>query len=207
MESCSVDRAPSAASFLGNGAVMVGRSNELSTAWLPRENAYTNVVVEPPTARSGPFVFTSPSMRRPALAALFVFVLGCSSSDDLSNMMMSTESGALLFDGVDDFVQVADVAALDFSTHVTVSTWVQFAELVSGYGGVVQKDGSGSFGRYGLWAFDDRIEFCIYIDGSSQPCIDSTTSLTIGGWHGTLGSSDSADPSDPMWVSTTWPHS
>ena len=96
-------------------------------------------------------------MRRPALAALFFSVLGCSSSDDPSNMMMRTESGALLFNGVDDSVQVADVAALDFSTHVTISTWVQFDELVSGYGGVVQKDGPGSFGRYGLWTFDARV--------------------------------------------------
>ena len=119
-----------------------------------------------------------------------LLAIGC--TDDPTMMMMEGETWALSFDGIDDYVQVADAPALDVTTDVTLSVWFYFTGTISGVPGRIQKDGPGSWGRYGLWAFDDRVEFCIFIDQGSQSCLDSTGTMTPNTWHHIAGVYDGA---------------
>jgi len=123
--------------------------------------------------------------KRSARAVFPVLVIALLASGCTDDPMMMDDSGdtwALSFDGMDDYVQVADAPALDVTTQVTLSVWFYSVGSVSGYPGLLQKDGSGSFGRYGLWAFDDRVEFCIYIDQGSQHCLDSVGTMPANSW-------------------------
>ena len=93
----------------------------------------------------------------------------------------------LEFDGVDDFVQVEDTPNLDVNETITLSAWYYYPGGISGEPGLIQKDGSGSYGRYGLWIANDKVDFCIYIDGGSQACLLSGQSLTLNKWHHIAG--------------------
>lgn len=119
------------------------------------------------------------------MLATTALVVGC--TEDPMMMMDSGETWALSFDGVDDYVQVADAPALDVTTEVTLSVWFYYTGNISGTPGLIQKDGPGSWGRYGLWAFDDRVEFCIFIDQGSQSCLDSVGTMTVNTWHHIAG--------------------
>jgi hypothetical protein len=101
-------------------------------------------------------------------------------------------SWALSFDGVDDLVFVPDTPALDVTGSFTLGLWYYFPGGVTGEPGLVQKDGPGSFGRYGLWVVGNKVDFCVYIDSASQSCLVSTGSLTLNAWNHVAGVYDGA---------------
>lgn len=117
-----------------------------------------------------------------ALGAALVLACGGDSNDP-----MGDQRWAISFDGTDDYVTVPHQGPLDVTSAVTVQAWFYFRGGISGYAGLAQKDGASSFGRYGMWAFGDQIEFCIYIDGDSQYCVDSTGTLTMNAWNHVAG--------------------
>ncbi|MDA0328138.1 MAG: LamG domain-containing protein [Gemmatimonadetes bacterium] len=108
-------------------------------------------------------------------------------------MPMDTDVAALSFDGVDDYVTVTDAPALDITGNITLSAWFYFTGNVSGEPGLIQKDGPGSWGRYGLWVFGSRIDFCIFIDGGAQSCVASVGDLTLNAWNHVAGVYDGAE--------------
>lgn len=119
-----------------------------------------------------------------AFGAALVLSFGCGGD---STDPMADQRWAISFDGTEDYVTVPHQSPLDVTTAATVQAWFYFQGGVSGYAGVVQKDGPSSYGIYGLWAFSDQIEFCITIDGDGQHCLDSTGGLTMNAWNHVAG--------------------
>ncbi len=99
---------------------------------------------------------------------------------------------ALEFDGVDDVLEVPDAPALDLTDEATVSAWYYHVGAPSGELGLVQKDGPGSWGRWGFWVDEDTILFCVFIASGMQECVESVTMLTRDEWTHLSGTYDGA---------------
>ena len=54
--------------------------------------------------------------------------------------------GSALFDGVDDYISIADDSSLDITTDITISCWVKVSSFDSDYDGLVSKDDDGGIG-------------------------------------------------------------
>jgi uncharacterized repeat protein (TIGR01451 family) len=116
------------------------------------------------------------------------FVLNILDNDTAGIVVSEVYSGtALQFDGVDDYVVVPDAPALDLTSEMTLSGWFYYQGGVSYDDALVQKDGPGSWGRYGLWLQNDQVGFCVYPDGGSQQCVVSTQTLAVDGWYHVAG--------------------
>lgn len=126
-------------------------------------------------------------------AALTGILLLTACSEDSTEPTIDDEIAVLAFDGVGDFVEVSDDDALDLTGDLTLVAWFFFTGGSSGEGGIVQKEGPGSFGRYGLWALDDEVDFCVYIDGGSQRCMYSDGTLTMNAWNHVAGVYDGSE--------------
>ena len=118
------------------------------------------------------------------LTGIFLLISSC--SDNPTNSKPNLLN-CLEFDGDNDLVVVDDSPSLDISQQITISVWFYNPGNFSGEPGLIQKDGPGSWGRYGLWVTNDKIDFCIFIDGGSQVCLLSTQSLTQNKWHHIAG--------------------
>src|SRR5690606_37885885 len=71
--------------------------------------------------------------------------------------------------------------------------WFFFTGGFTGEAGLIQKDGDGSFGRYGLWVLGDEVDFCVYIAGGSQHCMYAQEGLTMNAWNHVAGVYDGAE--------------
>ena len=100
---------------------------------------------------------------------------------------------ALSLDGTKGYVQVWDSPSLDITDSVTISVWFYFQGGLPGPGiaqpGIIQKDGPDSWGRYGLWTFDDKgkVQLCIFPIAGLQKCFISTRSLIMDSWNHIAG--------------------
>jgi hypothetical protein len=117
-----------------------------------------------------------------ALACIAAFS-ACSSDPNEPDAVVAV----LEFDGANDYVMVPDNAALALTEQVTVAAWFHYSSVIVGEPGLIQKDGPGSYGRYGLWVLGDKIDFCIYIDSGIQTCMVSTGTLTPDAWNHVAG--------------------
>lgn len=98
-------------------------------------------------------------------------------------------AGAIMFDGVDDSVEVADNNSLDLTTQITIEAWVNQTSFAE-HGWIISKgaglDGTGkSYELYtsittGLPSF--RLH-----DGSTQTSIVSSKPITLGTWNHLVG--------------------
>lgn len=118
-----------------------------------------------------------------ASLSLLLLVAGCDPTADAGPV----EVAALSFDGVDDHLEVADAPALDISGNLTITAWYFHEAFVTGEPGLIQKDGPGSWGRYGLWITGNTVDFCVFIDGGAQSCVLSTIELVPGTWTHVAG--------------------
>lgn len=89
-----------------------------------------------------------------------------------------SENASLYFDGVDDFVVVADSQSLNIPEHITISCWVKTTRI-------------GEFQRI-LWKHDafgltvnpfGKIYGTVWIAGFSQDSYSSVTNVADGSWH------------------------
>ncbi|NOY68032.1 MAG: DUF11 domain-containing protein [Deltaproteobacteria bacterium] len=94
---------------------------------------------------------------------------------------------ALALDGVDDGVIVGDSAALDISSALTLTAWFRYDGRTGENGAIVQKDGPGTWGRYGLWLENGNLEFCVFIDGDRQYCLSSESTIPSDQWQHAAG--------------------
>ena len=117
--------------------------------------------------------------------SILAFAAAC--SDSPTEPPTNDDVAVLAFDGINDYVRVPDAPALDLTDEVTLTAWVYVAGDMAGEPGIIQKDGPGSWGRYGMWLLDGRVDFCIYIDGASQSCILSDGTLTANAWNHVAG--------------------
>jgi hypothetical protein len=89
---------------------------------------------------------------------------------------------ALSFDGVNDWVTVADASGLDLTTAVTLEAWVKPTAL-SGWRTVVLKELTGAGLCYALYAHDNEPHPAGYIrTGSDEPQVPGTVQLPVGSW-------------------------
>ena len=119
-------------------------------------------------------------------------------------------SGGLVFDGVNDYVTMGDVAQADGQTQFTVSAWVKFGITGGGTGEtqLVDKSGCNGYLNDGPWELgvamskSHKAEFAIYPQGGSPAAIlfsgASTTSVDDANWHYITGRYDGAALS--IWV-------
>jgi hypothetical protein len=124
----------------------------------------------------------------------------------ISNMSIKTSPAegllgqALKFDGVDDYVDLGDIDAVDGVTRITVAAWVKWGGSPGGMTSekhIIEKDScdAGHFELYGgggsAFAAAHKVNFYI---GSSEPSQydsgASVTSIDDGKWHFLTGTYD-----------------
>jgi C1A family cysteine protease len=91
-------------------------------------------------------------------------------------------SGALSFDGVNDYVQIPDSASLDITNAITIEAWVKYDQIPTSYAAVVDKESA-----YILRVRGGQIQFYLYVGGGWQYLYGSTTTLTTGVWYHIAG--------------------
>ena len=96
--------------------------------------------------------------------------------------------GALRFDGADDWVTVADAAALDLTTGMTIGAWVHPLAL-SGWETVVMKERGANDMAYALYAHDGAplaggaaVPAGYVRAGGAHQSIRGTAKLPLGAW-------------------------
>jgi hypothetical protein len=87
---------------------------------------------------------------------------------------------ALSFDGVNDLVNVADTAALDLTTGMTIEAWVRPTSLASWRTVVLKERGSGL--SYSLYASNDASRPNGYIRRGSDVAVVGPSSLPLNTW-------------------------
>ena len=90
---------------------------------------------------------------------------------------------ALAFDGVNDWVTVADTSALDLTTGMTLEAWVQPSSLGSWRNVVIKERPNGE--TYNLYAHTDFNRPTIYVTGASTGAtVDArgTSALQLNSW-------------------------
>jgi hypothetical protein len=100
---------------------------------------------------------------------------------------------ALSFDGVNDYVTVADANDLDLTTGMTVEAWVRPAAL-SGWNTVVMKEGTSTTLAYGLYANDSNPwpAVTVRISSNDQSAI-GTSPLPLNTWTHLAATYDGAN--------------
>jgi hypothetical protein len=94
--------------------------------------------------------------------------------------------GAVQFDGVNDFVTVADSNSLDLTTGMTLSAWVRPDEL-NGWETVLLKQRSTGTHSYGLYAQDGGAQGSFGPGGTirvgtAQPSVQGVSALPLNTW-------------------------
>ena len=106
--------------------------------------------------------------------------------------------GAVDFDGVDDYVEIADNSSLDLTTSITVSAWVN-SDTNSDYGTIVHRGttdqvlGNMNFSynlRQESDATGNQYEFSIKTDSNNRKIVTSSTAPSDGSWHHIVGTYD-----------------
>ncbi|MEM8858426.1 MAG: LamG-like jellyroll fold domain-containing protein, partial [Chloroflexota bacterium] len=98
---------------------------------------------------------------------------------------------AYLFDGIDDFIEVAHSGTIGLQFDSTVSAWVFVEEQVEDtWYSVIEKTDPERHGhsRWGIWLIGDQAEFCVQT--YSVPfhyCLDSLEPVGPEKWHHIVG--------------------
>jgi PKD repeat protein/glucose/arabinose dehydrogenase len=89
--------------------------------------------------------------------------------------------GALTFDGINDWVTVADAASLDLTTGMTLEAWVNPSALGSAWRTVILKEQSTGM-AYGLYADEGGNRPSAHVYTSSELDTRGTAALPVGAW-------------------------
>lgn len=109
-----------------------------------------------------------------------------SSGSGIPTLTSGVRTLATSFDGVDDYLYVADSDSLDLKNSVTVMGWFKTEQTSSIYGGVsIVEKWSGSDGYpfvVRLLTTSGKLVFAAY-DGGNNPGLTSTEAVNDGQWH------------------------
>jgi len=90
---------------------------------------------------------------------------------------------ALLFDGINDYVEVSNEEAFDFTTALTLELWIKPASL-SGIQGVISKNFGNNAHPYQIRLHDDEVLFGFYSNTIGwQPVQTTSANLQVGQWY------------------------
>ena len=101
----------------------------------------------------------------------------------LSGAAWSTQGrfgGALSFDGVNDWVTVADTAALDLTTGLTLEAWVN-PSAVTNWRTVIMKERTGGL-AYSLYGANGASRASGWINAGGEIGVDATSALPLNTW-------------------------
>ncbi len=115
-----------------------------------------------------------------------------------------TENGELRFDGVDDYVAVADSSSLDIQDELTISLWIYMDEYSTDWPKLVIKPYDlantdpwelftidlGHYGTYPRFILTDGLA-----EGKSAYAYDSSHTLSLSQWHHIAGTYDGSTTS------------
>ncbi|MCA9061860.1 MAG: DUF4347 domain-containing protein, partial [Planctomycetaceae bacterium] len=105
-------------------------------------------------------------------------------------------SGSTLhFDGVDDFVTVADNAALSITGALTVDAWINVESLPTGWAPIINKwqDGAVNERSYFITVKPTgQIQFLVSPDGISTSSVTSSSAVSLNEWTHVSGVFDAA---------------
>jgi glucose/arabinose dehydrogenase len=154
-----------------NGTITVAASGASGS---PKQIAVTltvNASTPPPGGLVGAWAFDEPS------GASAIDASGRGNTGTISGATRTTghSGGGLSFDGVNDWVTVADAASLDLTSAMTLEAWVRPAALAGSWRTVVLKEQTGQL-AYALYAASDT---------ASRPSANVFTNTD----HGLLGPS------------------
>ncbi len=95
---------------------------------------------------------------------------------------------ALSFDGVDDYVEVADSESLDITDAITIEAWAKVNSWVNSYPRILAKKNA-----YSLYfnASTHRVEMQIYQSGSVK-IVEAQQDLSLNTWYHIVGIYDSS---------------
>jgi len=98
----------------------------------------------------------------------------------------SDGSGNIVFDGVNDYINVQNNASLNPTTSITVSAWIYWSELVDRWEWYVMKgDTSSATTGYGLFRYQQFNNIGFYVNGMSATVKAST--FAINNWYHIVG--------------------
>jgi hypothetical protein len=97
-----------------------------------------------------------------------------------SRVALGRFGAALSFDGVNDWVTLADSASLDLTTAMTLEAWVNPAQ-VNGWQTALLKEGTGVL-SYGLYTTSDAGRSSAHIRTTSEQDTRTVTALPVGTW-------------------------
>jgi hypothetical protein len=110
--------------------------------------------------------------------------------------VLGRSGGALKFDGVDDWVTVADTSALDLTTGMTLEAWVNPTTAGSGWNTIVLKERGAEDMAYALYANDGAP----FPGGNAAPA----SYVNIGGAHVSLTAAQALPPGTWTHVAATY---
>jgi hypothetical protein len=99
--------------------------------------------------------------------------------------------GALSFDGLDDWVTVADAASLDLATGMTLEAWVNPAAITGKWRTVLLKEAGGGL-AYALYAGEDAGRPSAHAYTSSELDTRGTAGLPLNTWSHVAATYDGA---------------
>jgi len=89
---------------------------------------------------------------------------------------------ALLFDGINDYVEITNESAFDFTTALTLEVWIKPASLI-GVQGVISKNFGNNAHPYQIRLHDDEVLFGFYSNTIGwQPIQTTSANLQVGAW-------------------------
>jgi glucose/arabinose dehydrogenase len=89
--------------------------------------------------------------------------------------------GALTFDGVDDWVTIADAASLDLSTGMTLEAWVNPTALGSAWRTAMLKENGGTL-AYGLYPHDGAGHSSAHVNQGADLNLTSPGAVPLNTW-------------------------
>ena len=99
-----------------------------------------------------------------------------------------TDTYSLKFDGVDDYVTMSNPTSLNFAGSFTISLWVMYTNVSSGFNFLVDKSTSVTTRQYSLYLRDQitgtkTFSFYGVDSGGNQQFLSSTGSIAVNTWN------------------------
>ncbi len=95
----------------------------------------------------------------------------------------SANSGNLVFDGVDDYVDLGDNANFRNLSNITLSAWVNIDNLVDAWNYILGKSGFWGNNEFGFYTSGAKLGVSIDGDVGSRAWVEYVYSANIGQWH------------------------
>ena len=100
-------------------------------------------------------------------------------------------NGSALFDGTDDYIQIADSNVLDAPASWTLSAWIKIGASTSGFDRIIGKQTTADQCNYGI-GLANGTDFGVFIADTNGGFDDLyyATNLTVGEWYHGVGTWD-----------------